>query len=394
MRSHLENKIPLSLYIHIPWCAKKCPYCDFNSYALGKASASERAIPETAYIEKLEQDLLQDLLYAFNRPLQSIFFGGGTPSLFSPISFEKILNFVGKRMAFASNIEITMEANPGTLEHKDFKDYKAAGINRISLGAQSFQDEKLKALGRIHQSKELYDALESLDKAELYNFNIDIMHGLPNQTLNDAIYDLEQALSFQPSHLSWYHLTLEPNTYFHKYPPILPSEDTTDIIQSEGLTLLKSRGYRHYEVSAFAKLGSESRHNLNYWTFGDYLGIGAGAHGKLSDPTQKVIYRTAKTRSPISYLNNQNDQLLSEFKMISESEYPFEFMLNALRLTDEAIPFVLFEERCFLSREVLFQRLTQAEKSGFLVVQSDSFILTEFGKRYLNDVIKLFLPNE
>lgn len=347
-------------------------------------------IPEQDYIVCLKKDLEQDLKYVFNRPLKSIFFGGGTPSLFSPQAFETILNAVQKNIPFDSNIEITMEANPGTLEHKAFKDYKQAGINRVSLGVQSFQNEKLVSLGRIHQAKDLKYAFDSLNAADLHNFNIDLMHGLPNQTLEDAIFDLEQAHSYSPSHISWYHLTLEPNTYFYKYPPPLPSDDTVDEIQTIGVDYLTRHGYHQYEVSAFGKIGHESQHNLNYWNFGDYLGIGAGAHSKISDVTTKTILRGAKTRSPKDYLA-RTDNFRADTRIVSPIELPFEFMLNTLRLMQE-IPFELFEQRCFLPRETLAEPLEKAESLGLLQINANKISLTPLGKKYLNNVIQLFLP--
>jgi len=384
-----DNSIPLSLYIHIPWCVKKCPYCDFNSYALKSSTLGINTLPEEdAYVATLLRDFQQDLTYIFDRPLKSIFFGGGTPSLFSPKAFETILNEIEKQVSFAPNIEITMEANPGTLEHKAFIDYKQAGINRVSLGVQSFQNEKLQALGRIHQVKDLEYAFESLAKANLYNFNIDLMYGLPEQTVTDALFDLERACSFSPTHLSWYHLTLEHNTFFHKYPPVLPAEEITDTLQIEGLAFLKANGFRQYEVSAYAKPGFESQHNLNYWTFGDYLGIGAGAHGKISDTTSKTILRYSKTRSPASYLSSRHT-LIAERRILSAEELPLEFMLNALRLMD-TIPLTLFEERCFMPAEVLSKPLRKAEEQGFLRVTDNNIHLTDFGKRFLNEALQLF----
>jgi len=302
------HMLPLSLYIHIPWCIQKCPYCDFNSHAL------KEALPEDAYIQTLLRDLEEDLTLAQNRPLKSIFFGGGTPSLFSPKSIEKILTGVNAHLKFEPNIEITLEANPGTLEHKSFKAYKSAGINRVSLGAQSFQDEKLQALGRIHNAKNIANAINLIIEADL-NFNIDLMYGLPKQTIQDVLFDIRTALSFSPPHLSWYHLTIEPNTVFHHRPPPLPEHDTVYEMQTLGYQCLKDAGLKQYEVSAFAKPGFACQHNLNYWEFGDYLGIGAGAHSKITDLSTLEVKRFAKTRYPKSYLN-PSQPLRAESKII------------------------------------------------------------------------------
>lgn len=381
---------PLSLYIHIPWCIKKCPYCDFNSYE------KSNLLPEQEYVEQLLSDLKQDLQFVQDRPIQSIFFGGGTPSLFSAQAFDKIITGAANLLSLSKDIEITLEANPGTLEHKSFQDYAKAGINRISLGAQSFQTEKLKALGRIHQAAEIQTALEKIHQAGIKNFNIDLMFGLPNQSVEDALFDLNTALSFKPKHLSWYHLTLEPNTFFAKYPPVLPEEDTIDALQSQGLQLLKNAGYQQYEVSAFAQAGFECRHNLNYWTFGDYLGIGAGAHGKVtvkagSHFQNPKILRYAKVKTPKAYLSKTSPLLATQDILISK-HLPFEFMLNTLRLM-QPISKVLFEDRTGLSFSTLEKPLAQAENKGLLTVDEHQITLTDLGKRFLNDVITLFLQN-
>lgn len=380
----LSSSIPLSLYIHIPWCVKKCPYCDFNSYAV------KEAIPENAYINKLLQDLDLDQALAQNRPIQTIFFGGGTPSLFSAQSIEKILTGVQNRLPFDPNIEITLEANPGTVEHGSFKDYKSAGINRISLGAQSFQNDKLLGLGRIHQAQQSQKALDKIHQAGFERFNIDIMYGLPNQSLEDALYDLKTALSFAPPHLSWYQLTIEPNTLFHTKKPILPTDENTWMMFQEGLSLLKNHGLAQYEVSAFSKPGFECQHNLNYWQFGDYIGIGAGAHGKITDMNSKMITRYWKTRYPKDYLDETGGKSIVNSKIIPNAEHPFEFMLNALRLT-EGFPARLFEERLGIPLSNLQPILDQATSKELLIIENNWIKPTPLGKRFLNNLVELFL---
>jgi oxygen-independent coproporphyrinogen-3 oxidase len=378
------NQIPLSLYIHIPWCVKKCPYCDFNSHAI------KDGIPEEAYIETLLRDLTQDLPLVQNRPIKSIFLGGGTPSLFSPKSIEKIINHAQSLLKFQSDIEITMEANPGTVEHKSFSDYRLAGVTRISLGAQSFQDEKLLKLGRIHKADETKRAIELISFANFKSFNIDLMYGLPNQSFEDAMFDLETALSFSPPHISWYNLTIEPNTIFHhEKPPLPPDEDIADM-QAAGFELLQSKGLNQYEVSAFAKPDHQCQHNLNYWEFGDYLGIGAGAHAKITNANENTITRFWKTRYPQSYLN-PNYPFLAGSNVISPAELPLEFMLNGLRLMD-GIPMEYFEKRTGLSIDKILPILEKAILLDFLAMDNGKIIPTELGKNFLNDLLELFLP--
>lgn len=378
-----KTPIPLSLYIHIPWCLKKCPYCDFNSYQLTSD------LPEQAYSQRLTKDLIQDLSYVQNRPLRSIFFGGGTPSLFTPRAIETILNNVKNLLPCQDNIEITLEANPGTLEHSHFKDYKSAGINRISLGAQSFQDHQLYGLGRIHTADETKNALDAIIEAQFNSFNIDLMFGLPNQTLDDAIFDLQTALSFNPPHLSWYHLTIEPNTIFHHQKPPLPSDEIVLDIQTAGYELLKSANLMQYEVSAFSKIGHSCQHNINYWEFGDYLGIGAGAHGKITDLENQTITRYWKTRYPKDYLNTEVS-LLGGSKIVSTEELPLEFMLNSLRLSDGTTT-SLFETRTFLPISTVQPALEKAHKQGLLTTNDQKIIPTELGRRFLNDLVAIFL---
>jgi putative oxygen-independent coproporphyrinogen III oxidase len=379
-----KTTIPLSLYIHLPWCIQKCPYCDFNSYGLNGT------LPEESYIQVLLQDLERDLPLVQNRSLHSIFFGGGTPSLFSPHSIEKILTLVNSRVHFDPTIEITLEANPGTIEHKHFKDYQRAGINRISLGAQSFQNDKLQALGRIHDAKEIIRAIHLLEETDLKSFNIDIMYGLPNQTVQDVIFDLKMALQFSPPHLSWYQLTIEPNTLFHHAPPLLPEHDTVFHMQDIGFQCLKDAGLKQYEVSAFAAPQHTCKHNLNYWEFGDYLGIGAGAHGKITDLENLSVTRYSKIRYPKSYLG-LNTSFVAESKIIAKAELPFEFMLNALRLT-QGISKPYFVERTGIPLAAIETHVGLAIAEGLLEPDETRFVPTTLGKQFLNDLIALFLP--
>lgn len=373
---------PFSLYVHLPWCVKKCPYCDFNSHA------APSQLPEHEYVQVLLQDLAQDLPRVSGRTLKSVFFGGGTPSLFSPKSFEIILNHVHSVLPCLPNMEITLEANPGTVEHKSFSDYHAAGINRISIGAQSFQNDSLQALGRIHTAENIYKAIDSIRTGGFDNFNIDIMYGLPHQTLEDALFDLKTAIQLSPTHLSWYHLTIEPNTLFHHKPPLLPQDDDIFEMQQAGFDLLAQHGFAQYEVSAFAQRGFQSHHNRHYWEFGDYLGIGAGAHGKITSPTQQIS-RLWKIRSPNSYLTPHTCLIAGE-KVLTEAELGFEFMLNALRLM-EGFPISLFQSRTGLDISCLQPGLNQAIKKQLLTMDNDKIKPTPLGNRFLNDLMALFL---
>jgi putative oxygen-independent coproporphyrinogen III oxidase len=371
---------PLSLYIHLPWCVQKCPYCDFNSHTL------TTELKERGYIKRLLQDLDQHLEQVQDRHLLSIFIGGGTPSLFSGESLQYLLEQVKKRISFDKDIEITLEANPGTVEQSRFLGYRQAGINRISLGIQSFQDDKLKRLGRIHNSDEAEKAFSTAKECGFDNINIDIMHGLPDQTTEEALSDLERACEFQPNHLSWYQLTLEPNTQFYQQPPILPNEEVLAIIESEGLILLKENGFNRYEVSAYCQADQKSKHNHNYWTFGDYLAIGAGAHGKIT--TEEGILRYRNIKHPDKYLN-PNIPMQHEEVMIKKEDLPFEFMLNALRLT-ESISYDLFESRTGLKISSIDKQLSMAKKKK-LLNNEDAISTTELGRRFLNDCVNVFL---
>lgn len=374
---------PLSLYIHIPWCIKKCPYCDFNSHAV------KDGIPEKAYIERLIQDLDNDLPLINKRLIHSIFIGGGTPSLFSASGFETLLSAINQRLSYSSNIEITLEANPGTAERGQFTDFRRAGINRLSLGVQSFHDQQLQALGRIHGGDEAYHAIEMAQKAGFKRLNIDLMHGLPGQTQQQALQDLTIAQSLQPTHISWYQLTLEPNTLFAKYPPQLPHEDERWAIQQRGHQYLLNEGWEQYETSAYCHTQNYCQHNLNYWQFGDYLGIGAGAHGKITDLKQQQILRTVKYKQPERYLSETNNWR-SCATYVPSGELPFEFMLNALRLT-HGVPKHLFSKRTGLPIDRIKQSLKLAEQQGLLVNSNDKLQTTQLGQRFLNNCLTLFM---
>lgn len=378
--------IPLSLYIHIPWCIKKCPYCDFNSHGL------KTSLPEELYLTNLIEDLKLDLPFAQNRKIKSIFFGGGTPSLISPRGIENLLNTIATLVMFDKNIEITLETNPGTIEHFNLADYKQAGINRISLGAQSFDDQKLKSLGRIHCATETLMAIDKLHNVNFSSFNIDIMHGLPNQTLEQAMLDLKTAIDCQAPHISWYQLTIEPNTVFHKYPPQLPHDELTWQIQIHGEQMLASAGFEHYEVSAFTKPGHNCKHNINYWDFGDYLGIGAGAHGKYTDLKTNIITRTSKTRNPSDYLN-PSKKFTSGSTVVPTAHIPSEYMLNRLRLF-HGFTLSDYEQRTGLSSATIVSILNEAQQLEFMTMTGQHYYLTDLGKRFLNDVMQLFLSTE
>ena len=373
---------PLALYIHIPWCVRKCPYCDFNSHA------ASPVLPEEDYVDALLADLDQDLPAVYGRPLSSIFFGGGTPSLFSAAALGRLLAGVEQRIVFAPDIEITLEANPGTFEQDKFVAYRKLGINRLSIGVQSFQPQKLEALGRIHTGDEALRAAEMARRAGFDNFNLDLMHGLPDQSLEEALDDVRQAIALAPTHLSWYQLTLEPNTVFWNQPPVLPEDDILWDIQEAGQALLAEHGFTQYEVSAYAKPGKAARHNLNYWSFGDFIGIGAGAHGKLSLRDGRIV-RTWKTRLPKDYLNPAKSFKAGE-KTLAIDELPFEFLMNALRLT-EGVDAELFTQRTGLPLETLAAARREAEQKGLLQVEPTRLVATARGQLFLNDLLQYFL---
>ncbi|WP_462380761.1 radical SAM family heme chaperone HemW [Pseudomonas sp. Marseille-QA0892] len=376
---------PLAAYIHIPWCVRKCPYCDFNSHAAGST------VPEEAYVDALLADLDLDVVHSHGRELTSIFFGGGTPSLFSARALDRLLKGVDQRIPFASDIEITLEANPGTFEQEKFRDYRALGINRLSIGVQSFQPQKLTALGRIHDGNEAIRAADMARAAGFDNFNLDLMHGLPDQSLDDALKDLQMAVAQAPTHLSWYQLTMEPNTVFWTQPPVLPEDDVLWDIQEAGQAYLAAEGYAQYEISAYARANQRARHNLNYWTFGDFIGIGAGAHGKLSSP-DGTLRRTWKTRLPKDYLAPEKPFLAGE-RVLTPAELPFEFMMNALRLTD-GVSTASFVERTGLSANAISASRGEAVRKGLLENDPDRLVATEQGQLFLNDLLQLFLEED
>jgi oxygen-independent coproporphyrinogen-3 oxidase len=373
---------PLSLYIHWPWCVRKCPYCDFNSHeAKGPA-------PEQEYLDALRADLEQSLPLIWGRKIHTVFIGGGTPSLMSAAALDRLLSDVRTLLPLEINAEITMEANPGTFEAEKFKSYRASGINRLSIGIQSFNGRHLQALGRIHDENEACRAVE-IAHANFDNFNLDLMFALPGQTLEEASQDIGTALAFAPPHLSLYHLTMEPNTVFAKYPPQLPSDDESADIQDMIFERMAGAGYEHYEVSAYAKPGHRARHNLNYWQFGDYLGIGAGAHSKLSFPHR--VLRQARYKQPASFMEAaRNGNAVMEEHEIARGEMGFEFMLNTLRLTEGFDP-NLFGERTGLSINAIDQALNAAEAKGLIYRDFKLIKPTELGQRFLNDLQEMFL---
>lgn len=373
---------PLSLYVHIPWCVRKCPYCDFNSHE------SADKIPENAYLEALFQDLKNDLPWAQNRKLHSIFFGGGTPSLFSAGAIEKIIQQAETLFGFEDQIEITLEANPGTAEQQKFADFNSAGVNRLSIGVQSFNNDHLKTLGRIHDGDNALRAIEMAHNSGFERFNIDLMHGLPNQSREDAISDLDIAIRTGATHISWYQLTIEPNTAFYSKPPILPIEDQLADIQDLGLKTLTDAGFCQYEISAYARNAEHCKHNINYWQFGDYIGIGAGAHGKISLPDQNQIIRPVKTRQPKHYLNREITVLTSN-NPIAKDQLALEFMMNGLRLTS-GIGKDLFARRTGLSPEDISAKIALLVQEGLLKQHPSDFCTTALGARFLDTILQRF----
>lgn len=379
---------PLALYLHVPWCVRKCPYCDFNSHEAGAS------LPEKEYVQALLADMDNDLqLYPDllqGRSISSVFIGGGTPSLFSPAAYEAIFSGLRERLPFAADAEITLEANPGTVEQEKFRGYRALGINRLSIGVQSFSPEKLQALGRIHGRDEALHAAEAARKAGFDNFNIDLMHGLPDQSLEEAMADLRQAIALGPTHISWYQLTIEPNTVFYRDPPVLPEDDTLWAIQEAGQALLDQAGFRQYEVSAYARDGRECRHNRGYWEFGDYIALGAGAHGKLT--RDGGVFRYNKTRLPRDYLAAvATGKFTASSGFVRDEELVFEFMLNALRLRD-GVPTALFEQRSGLPLAGIAPVLDELRAQGLLVQEKSRLACTPTGFNYLNTLLEKFLP--
>ena len=377
---------PLAMYIHFPWCVRKCPYCDFNSHEI------RGELAETAYIDALIADLEQELPRTWGRSISSIFMGGGTPSLFSAASIDRLLSALRARLVLVPDVEITLEANPGTVERGRFAELHAVGINRLSIGVQSFQKQQLQLLGRIHDGKDAIRAAEAAHAAGFDNFNLDLMFALPGQTLQIARDDLYIAISLAPRHLSYYQLTIEPNTLFHSHPPELPDEDLAWVMQCEGQILLAGAGYTQYEVSAYAQKAYECRHNRNYWQFGDYLGIGAGAHDKITDMAQQSITRSWKVKHPDAYLcKAATNQRIAGARQLKRDDTILEFMLNALRLTN-GFTTELFLEHTGLPLSSMTTTLQQAVSKGWLSWEGDKIRPTEEGQRFHNDLVALFLP--
>jgi oxygen-independent coproporphyrinogen-3 oxidase len=384
-RPHFTALPPLSLYVHVPWCVRKCPYCDFNSHA------APDALPEDAYVDTLIADLESALPSIWGRKVNTVFVGGGTPSLFSAASIERLLSSIRARVPLLPDAEITLEANPGTFEREKFAGFFAAGVNRLSLGVQSFDDRFLRALGRVHGADEARRAAESALMI-FGNVNLDLMFALPQQTIDDARRDVASALAFAPPHLSCYHLTLEPNTLFHRHPPPLPDDDAAADIEDAIVDALQHAGYVHYETSAHARPGFECRHNVNYWRFGDYLGIGAGAHSKLSFADRVV--RQLRWKRPQQYMEQVARRTpLQEDVEVSRRDVPFEFMLNALRLAD-GVPTASFAERTGVPLSICARVIADATRKGLLEADPAVLRATPLGRRFLNDLQTLFLADD
>lgn len=389
MPLNFTQPIPLSLYVHLPWCVRKCPYCDFNSHEAGLAS-----LKETAYVDALIRDLEFELPHIWGRRITSIFIGGGTPSLFSAKAIDRLLAELRARLNFRPDIEITLEANPGTAEAEKFYGFREAGVNRLSIGVQSFNDEKLQRLGRIHDGSEAKTAIAMAHAAGFAELNIDLMFGLPAQTMDEALRDLQLATDYGPSHISWYQLTLEPNTVFYAKPPVLPDDDLIWQMQDEGQQLLADRGYAQYEISAYARDGRQCAHNLNYWQFGDYLGIGAGAHSKLTDILAGKVMRTARHRLPERYLALAGtDAAITDRRQLNRVDLKLEFMLNALRLKN-GVPPALFLQRTGLPISHVQKELLVAVSKEWIEWDINTLKPTDIGQRYLNDLLQLFMPDE
>jgi len=382
---------PLALYVHMPWCVRKCPYCDFNSHA------APDAIPQQQYIDALIEDLAIDAGAAQGRAFASVFFGGGTPSLFSPDEVGRFVEAARSLVPFARDVEVTLEANPGTVEHGRFGGYRDAGINRISLGAQTFDADHLRTLGRIHGSGDIARAVDEVRGAGIDNFNLDLMYGLPAQSLQQAVADLDAALALEPAHISHYQLTLEPGTVFYHRPPPLPDSDAIWQMQLDCQERLAARGFEHYEVSAYARAGRRSRHNLNYWQFGDYIGVGAGAHGKLTWPANDErahlsVVRSARVKQPREFLRRVAADRVSDRFQVERADLPFEYMLNVLRLTDD-FGEDAFEARTGVAFASVAPAVAEAQCKGLLQTAGvGKWRVTELGQRFLNDLQAVFLP--
>ena len=380
-----RHNIPLSLYIHLPWCIKKCPYCDFNSHAKTVSKTDE-----SSYIEALLKDIQFEAFRIKDREINTIFIGGGTPSLFSVKSLSRLIIELKKILNISNSPEITLEANPGSAEAENFAGYFEQGVNRLSIGVQSFDDNNLSRLGRVHDSNQAIKAIEAAQEAGFSNFNIDLMYGLPGQTLHQALDDLNRAITLQPTHISWYELTIEPNTFFYSHQPQLPHEDAVWQMHIEGKSLLENKSYMQYEVSAYGK--KQCLHNLNYWRFGDYMGIGAGAHGKITNPETGAIERFSRTKIPDTYIKKAGNQnVITNVQRVTSADLAFEFMLNAFRLTN-GFDLDLFTERTALPLEMITKKLELAKSQRFLNIENSIVQPTVKGTQYLNDLIEIFLP--
>ena len=374
---------PLSLYIHLPWCVKKCPYCDFNSHTF------ESGLPEDQYINSLIADLEYQLPSIWGRRIISVFIGGGTPSLFSAESLQKIMSTIRSHLNCLPNMEVTMEANPGTVEQEKFNGFYAAGVNRLSIGVQSFDNKKLQALGRIHNAGEAINAFKVARKAGFENINLDLMFGLPEQSLQQCLSDLQQAIDLSPQHISWYQLTIEPNSFFYSLPPVTPADDDVWEMQQQGQKMLAEAGYKQYEISAYAKSDQQCKHNLNYWQFGDYLALGAGAHGKITRADTAEIMRYWQLRKPDDYMQAGANSKTSASEKPDEQQIIFEFMLNALRLR-QGFELPVFERHTGLPADVILKQCEQAINEGLLEKKGNTYAATEQGYLFLNDLINYF----
>lgn len=374
---------PLSLYIHLPWCVKKCPYCDFNSHTVSSG------LPEQQYIEALRADLEQQLPQIWGRRIISVFIGGGTPSLFSAEAMQQIISIIKTHLNCLPTMEVTMEANPGTVEQHKFNEFFAAGINRLSIGVQSFKDQKLQALGRIHNASEALRAVDVARQAGFENINLDLMFGLPGQTPQQGLEDLQQAIDLAPQHISWYQLTIEPNTLFYSQPPAVPDDEDTWQLQQQGQSLLAAHGYAQYEVSAYARDGFQCRHNLNYWQFGDYLALGAGAHGKLTRADSGEITRYWQKRQPADYMHAAAEEKTSDREVVNESQAVFEFMLNALRLK-QGFSLSQFTQHTGLPAARISAVCEQAIADELMQQQGEQYAASPRGYLFLNDLINRF----
>jgi len=386
---NIKSNPPLSLYIHLPWCVKKCPYCDFNSHEV-----KNNNFQEEKYVKALIKDLEFELPRIWGRSIISVFIGGGTPSLFSANAMETLLSALRARLTLHPELEITLEANPGTADADNFKAYREMGINRLSVGVQSFSNAKLNCLGRIHNSEEAITAVEIAHESGFKEINLDLMFGLPDQTIEEATNDIQQAIALKPTHLSWYQLTIEPNTVFYAKPPVLPDDDTLWEMQQQGQNLLTEHGYQQYEISAYAKNKHQCLHNTNYWQFGDYLGLGAGAHSKITDVSKGQVNRFTRQRIPNSFLQKAGtEDVITESRSLTQNDIPLEFMMNTLRLKEGFHPSI-FLDRTGLPISHVEAQLEQAEQKGLIQWDIEKIKPTELGQRYLNDLLQLFMPME